>query len=77
VVVAEGFTLTLVPVTVPTPLSMLRLASPVAVQESVAEPPAVISAAEAVKLAIAGVPTTVTVAVAVTAVPAALVAVRV
>jgi len=77
VVVVAGFTVMLVPVTAPTPLLMLMVAAPVAAQESVAEPPAVISAAEVVKLAMAGPPTTATVTVAVAVAPAALAAVRV
>jgi hypothetical protein len=54
VVVADGVTLTLVPVTVPTLLSMLRLVAPVTDQLSVVDPPAVIVEEAAVKLAIEG-----------------------
>lgn len=47
-------TVTLVPVTVPTPLSMLMLVAFDADQLSVADPPAVIVDEAAVKLAIEG-----------------------
>jgi hypothetical protein len=72
-------TLTLAPVTVPTPLSILRLVAPVTDQLSVAESPAVIDEGEAAKLAlvIEGSATTVTVTWAVTDVPAEFVAVSV
>jgi predicted RecA/RadA family phage recombinase len=77
VVVADGVTLTLVPVTVPTLLSMLTLVAPVTDQLSVVVPPAVIVDEAAVKLAIEGAATTVTVTCAVAVVPAEFVAVRV
>jgi hypothetical protein len=67
----------LVPVTVPTPLSMLRVVAFVVDQLSAAVPPTVIAAGAAVKLAMVGAPTTVTVACAVTDVPVELVAVSV
>jgi len=70
-------TLTLVPVTVPTLLSMLTLVAPVTDQLSVVVPPAVIVDEAAVKLAIEGAATTVTVTCAVAVVPAEFVAVRV
>jgi hypothetical protein len=72
-----GFTLTLVPVTVPTPLSMLKVVAFAVDQLSVAESPAVIVAGVSVKLAMEGAATTVTVACAFTDVPAEFAAVRV
>jgi hypothetical protein len=75
-VVAVGFTVTLAPVTVPTLLSILRLEAPAVAQLNVTLSPAVMVAAEAVKLEIVGAATTVTIAVEV-AEPEALVAVNV
>jgi hypothetical protein len=72
-----GFTLTLVPVTVPTPLSMLRAAAFAVDQLSVAESPTVIMAGVSVKLVMLGAATTVTVACAVADAPNEFVAVRV
>ena len=61
---AEGLTLTLVPVTVPTPWSMLRLVAPLTTQESVLVWPALMLAGLAVKLVMVGLGgVTVTVAV--------------
>ena len=77
VVEAVGLTETLVPATVPTPWSMLRLVAPVTDQDKVLLWPVTIPAGLAVKLAMVGLlPATVTVAVSVV-LPAALVAVRV
>jgi hypothetical protein len=76
-VVTDGETLTAVPlVTVPTALLTLPV-PPVKTPVNVVEVPAVIVAAAEVKLVMAGAGTTVTVACWVTAVPAALVTVRV
>jgi hypothetical protein len=81
VVVAEGVTLTLLPVSAPMLLSMLTVDAPATLHESVAVVvPSVTgfrSDGVAVKLAIEGAATTVTVTCAVTGVPAAFVAVSV
>ena len=75
--VTTGETVTAVPLTTaPTALSTLPV-PPVNTPVSVVEVPAVIVAAPRVKLVIAGAGTTVTVVCEVTAVPAALVTVRV
>jgi hypothetical protein len=75
--VVVGLTATLVPVTVPTLLSMLRLVAFAVDQLSVADPPAVIVDGVAVKLAIEGAATMVTVTCAVAVAPAEFVAVSV
>ena len=69
--------MTLVPVTVPTPLSMLRLVAFAVDQLSVVDSPTVIVEEEAVKLVIDGAPPTVTVTCAVAVFPAEFVAVSV
>jgi hypothetical protein len=61
VVVLEGVSVTLVPVTAPTPLSMVTVAAPVTVQDRVTDPPTVMVDAEAVKLGTNGIGATVTV----------------
>ena len=76
VVLAAGFTVTEVPVTVPTPGLMLRVGEPVATQFKVVDCPATRIADAAVKLVIAGGEPTLMVTVA-DAVPEALVAVSV
>jgi hypothetical protein len=74
--VAEGFTLTDVPVTAPTPELMVRVGEPVVVQLSVLDCPAPTFAGVALRLAMVGGLPTVMVTMAV-ADPAVLVAVRV
>jgi len=74
--VADGDTLTEVPVTVPTPWSMDRLVAAVVLHLRVDLPPEAMVAGLAVKLLIVGDPLTVTVTVAVTD-PTELVAVSV
>ncbi len=59
--VAVGLTVTLVPVTAPTLLSILRLAAPAVTQLNVTLSPAAMVGAEAVKLEMVGAATTVTV----------------
>lgn len=75
--VAVGVTLTLVPVTVPTPLLMLNVVAFVTAHERTVETPDIKADGVAIKLEIVGAGTTVTVAFAVDASPAALVAVSV
>jgi hypothetical protein len=78
VVVAVGETDLLVPVTVPTPWSMLRLAPPLTDQERVLLCPELMLVGLAEKLVIVGEPTGVTFTVAVAVVfPLALLAVNV
>jgi len=77
-VVAAGVTLTLAePVTVPTPLSMLRVVVLLVVHERIAAAPDVKIDGVAMKLDMAGGRTTVTVNCAVDVTPATLVAVSV
>ena len=69
----RGLTVTLVPVTLPMPWSMLRLVAPLTDQERMVLCPGIILAGLAVKLAIVGrLPDTVTVVVAVVLPPALL-----
>ena len=72
-VVADGFTVIEVPVTVPMPGLMLRVGEPVTAQFRVVDCPAVRIGEAAVKLVIAGAGPTLIVTVA-EALPAALVA---
>ena len=76
-VVAAGLTAVLVPVTVPTALSMESEVAFEADQDSVVLVPAVIVAGDAVKLEIEGAATTVTVTCLVAVAPTELVAVSV
>jgi len=76
VVVAAGFTDVLVPVTVPTPWSMVSVVAPVSDQESADEDPGATTEGAAVNEEMTGTGITVTMTLAVV-LPAALVAVRV